>query len=191
MLLNYSSNEARCRRNRDGYTLIEIVVAMFLFMLVALGITAMAIQSQRISRSNIERNTAYTVVQGYIEQIKSLSIGEIKASIANNNIPLATVGISSTQTGNIEIADPLLIGQANTKAILLDLLSDGQGGESSITINVYITPTINDLSNESIYGVNALPAIEIILNFEYDALHLGTGQRLAGSLRIIKADITE
>jgi len=57
---------------RRGYSLIEVMMAVFVFSLMSAGIIASVIQTRRIAQLNVMRTVAYTVAQGYMEQILSM-----------------------------------------------------------------------------------------------------------------------
>jgi len=48
-------------RLRGGFTLLECMVAMTCFMVVALAVSAGILQAQRLAQLNVLRTTAYTV----------------------------------------------------------------------------------------------------------------------------------
>ncbi len=106
-----------------GFSLVEIMIAMVIFTMLALGITGTVIQSQRIAQNNILSNTAYTVVQGYLEQLKTISSGEIEAALlAPATVPLRTRSISALGSGNeTQVDDFLYLNGFNAKEILIDL----------------------------------------------------------------------
>ena len=175
----------------DGYTLVEVMMAVFVFSLVALGITATVIQSQRIAVSNILRSTAHNTAQGYLEQIKTLSSSEINESLDDPvNVPLPTIRLDpmavNTNPGDIEVADPLYLDQSNAKAITLNI--DKNDGNKLNTMQMSITPMIENLNDPS-YGADAVPAYEVTLDFDYEVRHLRGTSRQTGSLRMIMADV--
>lgn len=179
--MRYPRKRARSH-SKEGFSLIEVMLAMFVFSLVAIGITATVIQSQKVAQSNIFKNTAYTIVQGYLEQIKSISTYTILDAVSNDT-SIPTVSIDALATGNVEVEDGLLVDQENEKDVMIDL----QEGGEQVYMSLWITPTVNDLNT----GSSPIPAIEIILDFEYEVRHLQGIARRSGSLRIVKAETNE
>jgi len=175
-------------------SLIETMIAMVVFLMLALGITSAVVQSQQISQNNVIRNTAFTVAQGYIEQIKSLSLAEIRDAIEDpSGTPLPTMSISAIETGEIETEDPIFLdgpdrklrGQSdgsNFREILVDLKEDPKTGDlREITMDAWFDVDIEEVGSRS-------HSFAITVNFE--AALRGTNQRtVRGELRSIRADV--
>jgi Tfp pilus assembly protein PilV len=60
-----------------GFSLIEVAVAMTVFTLMIVGVFAAMLQSRKMTESSIYQNSAVTVVQGYIEQMKNMDFNEL------------------------------------------------------------------------------------------------------------------
>ena len=67
----------RPKRSRLGFTLVEVMIATFV---AAIGLTAgfaSLIQFAKMTKGAICENTATTVMQGFVEQIKSVNFAEL------------------------------------------------------------------------------------------------------------------
>ncbi len=180
----------------SGMSLIETMIAMVVFMVLALGITSAVIQSRQISQNNILRNTVYTASQGYLEQIKSLSLSEIRASIDDpDDVPLPTMSISSLDTGDVEIQDPIyldgpsksLSGQndgSNFRELLIDLQPASDDSDlREVTMEVWFDVDIEEVGSRS-------HSYAITVRFE--AYLRGRSQgRISGQIRGIRSDLNE
>lgn len=180
-------------KKTSGYSLMEVMVGMFVFSLVALGITATVIQSQKISQSNLFRNAAYTIVQGYLEQVKTMSTTDLAAALAEPvSVPLATLSVTSMtaqiEAGDLETADPLFLNVSNAKQVLVNIDDPAASTPVYYYMNIEITPSIVDM-NDSAFGADAIPAYEIKLDFNYEVRHKKGVATHAGSLRTIVANI--
>jgi len=148
-----------------GFTLLEVMVGMATFTLLALGITAGVLQSRRLSQLNVLRTSAYTVAQGYMEQIFSINPADLETASNPGNagsrtaIPTEAVNSLTSNASLVEKSDPLyvspitgnlpanmtwrtgtgLTGDAwNCKQILIDLATNGTGGNATpIVMNEY------------------------------------------------------
>lgn len=60
-----------------GSTLIELAIGSTVMAMVFAGVAGTFIQSRRLTESSIYMNSALTVVQGYLEQIKNLEFAEL------------------------------------------------------------------------------------------------------------------
>jgi hypothetical protein len=90
------------------------MVAMCCFMVMALGVSAGVMQATRLAQLNVLRTTAYTVAQGYMEQMLSINPANIEAAsepwVTNPPpIPTESVNSLSVNTTNIETSDPLWV----------------------------------------------------------------------------------
>lgn len=60
-----------------GLTLIEVTVALSILVLLMAGIFATLMQSRRLTESSIGQNAALTLVQGYMEQLKTMPLKDV------------------------------------------------------------------------------------------------------------------
>jgi len=87
---------------------------MATFTLLSLGITAAVLQSRRLSQLNVLRTSAYTVAQGYMEQIFSINPADLETASetwVNGRAPIPTEAVNSL-TANaalVEKSDPLFV----------------------------------------------------------------------------------
>jgi Tfp pilus assembly protein PilV len=54
-------------------TLVEVLIATIVFTLVMSGILATIIQTRRLTEGSVVQNSANTILQGYIEQMKTMA----------------------------------------------------------------------------------------------------------------------
>jgi hypothetical protein len=87
---------------------------MCCFLVLALGVSSAVMQSTRLAQLNVLRTTAYTVAQGYMEQMFSINAANIEAASepwVTNPPPIPTEAVNSlsSNTTSIEISDPLWV----------------------------------------------------------------------------------
>lgn len=175
-----------------GMTLVEVVVALTIFMLVAFGLAAAATQSQRLAHRNVLRNTLWTVAQGYIEQIKSISLVEIEAALADPDTqPIPTRSISALEReGDLELLDVLFLdgpdppvrggnSGSNHKQLLIDL-RESEEGVREILMDAWFDLDIRFLGSDEL-------TYEVLLRFEGE-LQRVPGTRTRGVLRTVRTD---
>jgi hypothetical protein len=135
------------------------MVGMATFTLLALGITAGVIQSRRLSQLNVLRTSAYTVAQGYMEQIFSINPADLESAsepwvTSRPAIPTEAINSMTTNATLVEKSDPLYVSPItgnypsgtnitartgtsltgdiwNNKQILIDLATNGTGGNAT------------------------------------------------------------
>ena len=177
------------RALNKAFTLVEIMIATFLFAIVAGGITAMVVQSQKIAQTNVIKNVAYATAESYLEQIKELPRSMIESALANpSTVPLPVTTISTSTLGQVDTTDTLYLNQANQKNILLAIDDTDPSNLKPLTVSITLTPTIVDLNDPS-YGPNAISAFMIQIDFTYEARHLRGIATQSGSVRALTTDI--
>lgn len=75
-------------------TLVEVVVALFVFAMLLIGILSVLLQTRRLSAASIAQNCALIIIQGYIEQIKNLPLQQFVN--ANPTDPLNNPQLTSS-----------------------------------------------------------------------------------------------
>ena len=72
-----NTSGADSRESTAGVTIVEIAVSMTILALVMIGIIAVMVQSRRTTEGSIYQNSANTIVQGYIEQMKNMELSDL------------------------------------------------------------------------------------------------------------------
>jgi Tfp pilus assembly protein PilV len=156
-------------RLRRGFTLLECMTAMLCFMIIALGVSAGVIQSQRLSQMNIMRNAAYNVAQGYMEQMLSINPADLEAASepwVSNRPPIPTEAVNSLTTNStaIEVSDPLYVSPMTTIPSGLNLTA-----RTDITGDVWNNKSILvDLLNSTASGSNSTATYPVTMNERLD-----------------------
>jgi type II secretory pathway pseudopilin PulG len=65
------------RSSTAGITLVEITVSMTILAMIMTGVIAVLVQSRRLTEGSIAQNSATTIVQGYIEQMKNMELSDL------------------------------------------------------------------------------------------------------------------
>jgi type II secretory pathway pseudopilin PulG len=155
-----------------GFTLLEVMVGMATFTLLSLGITAGVIQSRRLSQLNVLRTSAYTVAQGYMEQMLSINSANIESASetwVSSRPPIPTEAVNGTTTNAslVEISDPLYVSPVatpypaganltprtgtsltndvwNCKQVMIDMTTNSTGGSATpILMNEWLDVTVS------------------------------------------------
>ena len=123
-------------RATGGFTLLEVMMAMAILALVAVGVTQNLILTRGISESNIRDSTAVAAASGYLEQIKAMEYEQILATVRDPSAPLPTV----LNQGD---PDPIYLDEWMTKMIVIDEDIDS-GSERTMPFHVRVG--IDDLA---------------------------------------------
>jgi prepilin-type N-terminal cleavage/methylation domain-containing protein len=140
-------------RKTSGFTLVEVLLSLVIFAMIALGVTQTLILTRGIAESNIREVTANAVASGYLEQLKSMPYERIVSSVRDTSIPLPTVL-------SLGEADPLMVGEWLTKSIVIDEDPD-LGTERHMPLHVKVE--VDDLSGS---GNGVILGIELAFAWE-------------------------
>jgi len=125
----FRSRAARGRvANQRGMTLLEVLFAVAILTLAVGGLFATFLQSRRLTEGSVYQNAALTIVQGYIEQMKNMDIGQLVGGYD-------AAGNPQLNTSSFSI--PVYYDD-----LTLDALQTSTGTPPSITaVNSGVTPT--------------------------------------------------
>ena len=181
-------NTIRRSKAKNGFTLAEVVIGLVVFSVLATSTAVAFVQTQKLAHSNVMHNTARTVIQGYVEQIKGVQYYRLLESLNDpNNIPLPTKSVSSLAIGDdIKIDDDLYLNQANNKEILLDILQRDDGTFDTHTMSVLITPRVTN-----VFDTEGIEVLEFTIEFEYQSIFSGVQATHGGMVRFIKTSVSE
>lgn len=82
-VLIYRHRPASRNSGLSGFTLIEILIASLVMTIMFGGLLAMMIQSRRLTDGSVVQNSAVTILQGYIEQMKNMDYASLAVSPAS------------------------------------------------------------------------------------------------------------
>ena len=153
-------------------TLAEIVIGMAVFSLVAGGIVALTIQSRRMAESAIRENTAATVTQGYLEQIKSIEYSALVDAIADPG----TIAIS-TKTDQ-DTNDPIMLNVTNQKTLILNTADDGT---PTSFMRFWISPTATNLAG------TGRRAVAFTIRFAWEGNDRQVGDVRTSTIRFVRS----
>lgn len=200
-------------RSRIGFSLVETVMGMTVLTMLAAGTTAGVLLSQRIANSNVAQNTAFTVAQGYMEQVKSMEYVLLTTAhdnyiqnksavdgwgvLANDayttnstaaKIMLDTKSIDSSLAGtaaitNIEMDAPLYIGAQVQRDVLLDIKDPGLDTQRELMMPMRFQIDINNLNDTAV----DYRALEITIAYEYEAKLRGARVWRTEQLNFVKS----
>ncbi len=168
--------EVHRHRASRGMTLIEVMIGMGIFAIGVASIVSGLVFSQRVAEQNLLRETALTVAQTYLENLKSIPWTDISGADAT---PTVFTGLGNTVltrtplTNNTTVTLPPFDFR-NTPAFA--------GDDMTITLRVNVTPAPNA---DAFHPVSAR---NIVLAYNWS---VGSGNaRTAGSgvLRVTRSN---
>lgn len=195
---------ARVRR-RAGFTLVETVIAATLLSMGVIAVFASLLYSRSLSEGSIYQNSAVTIVQGYIEQMKNMEFTDLPYTTPAGTV-VAGSGTIATQIPtrlNAASADPIIISTATTIPALSTINITASTALTGVTDNVKIidinsTPStaddlrlnlrvwIQDISNS---GVSATQVRSITIQYAWQSGAGAKARVMRGSVRTIRSAV--
>ena len=164
------------RQRRRAFTLVEVLIASLVLTVTSGGILAMIIQSRRLTEGSIVQNSVVTIMQGYIEQVKSMEYGLLAVSLptapsVNPTIPTVldeatpdplTLSWGSPPTAIPAIGTTPTGAVTNTKSIAIKNPAVNPNDTLTLTIWVWVQD-LTDIPN----NVGGSKAITMIYTYQF------------------------
>ena len=154
-------------------TLVETVVAMTVFSLIAAGVIGLTVQSRRMAESAIRENTAATVAQGYLEQIKSIEYQALVDAIGD------PTGISIPTKTDQDTNDPILLNVQNQKTLVIHT----KNGTPARFMRFWITVRGRDLA------AAGREALEFTVQFQWEGNDRRMGEIKNSTIRFVRSHV--
>ena len=189
---------------RRGLTLIEVLVSVTVLTVLTVGILGGLLQSRRLTEGSIYQNSALTIVQGYLEQIKNMEFSSLPYRLSNDTL-IAGGGATADEIPTLSdqnTPDPLRISSGapplvtalvpgttaptgvidNVKSI--DINQTANIATDNLQLRIWVW--IQDVSNTAI---DATQVRAITLIYQYRVGDGGRGRWVVGSVRNIRSSV--
>jgi prepilin-type N-terminal cleavage/methylation domain-containing protein len=177
----------RPRTGSDGFTLIEVIIASSVFVVLAAGVLTSTVMTRRSMNQALMRNIAFDAAQGFLDQFKGQSFGNIKnlmtgttpiTLICNDvrNQKTASVSVQANQTDFLTLEN--LTGTLGDQRIPINTTNPDEpntpaGAEKALESMVYVPQygirvTLSPVTDTPPANVDGSPnAIRITVNYRY------------------------
>ena len=182
-----------------AFTLIEVLISSLVLAILSGGILSMIIQSRRLTEGSIVQNSVVTIMQGYIEQAKSMEYSLLAPSLPsapsiNPTIPTVldqatpdplTLSWGAPPTTLPAIGTTPTGAVTNTKTIAIK--NPAVNPNDSITLTIWIW--VQDLTAipNNISGSNAITSKAITIIYTYQFRDGGRTRSTRNSIRTIRS----
>lgn len=156
--------------------MVEMVVAMGILAMVSVGLISVTYQVRSTAEQAVYQNTALTLAQGYMEQLRSLDYTSLNtAAVSSQPLPL----INASGTGVLdESGNPLNSGDWARETVYLDVNAAGQPTQP---LRFRFRTVLTRLTGN---------AIGVEITVFYEASHLaGITRSYTGSLRSVRSSV--
>jgi len=179
-----SSPLDRCRNRQEGYNLVEVIVGMSIFSLMVMGVLSLTFQVRASSEEAVYNNTALTLAQAYLEQMRSSDFATLQAAALDTT---GSVGMELTASDGTLLTDTnggiLNNGDWAEEVIMLDEDPDGNPRQP---LTFRFRPVLVDLASNT---SNAADGVEIMLYYE-STYNFGSPRTQNGTLRTVRSNVS-
>jgi Tfp pilus assembly protein PilV len=195
---------SRARRADRGLTLVEVMIASTVMCMLVGGILATVIQSRRLTEGSIVQNSANTILQGYIEQMKTMAFDTdlvcSPSSAPNPYVVGTSLSVPCARDETAAGQDPIYLSAGTPPATLPPIGTTPTGAVDNNHAISIKTPAVNpnDTLNLNLWlwvvdqsdplnrpNVQQCKAITLIYTYQF--LDGGRIRQVRGSLRTVRS----
>lgn len=177
-------NKAKPRlKSKKGFSLIEVMIAAMIMSILGFGTLSGLLQARRMTEGSIYLNTATTIAQGYIEQLKNMDFDLLDNATIDNLINQGNPDslIVSPMVANPEIGNDET-DMTNTRLIDINNTPETETDDLVFSVIVYIED-ITDLKA----GVEE--SRRIVMRYEYTDGSTGTVRQFGNTIYAIRSQV--
>lgn len=164
-----------------GVTLVELMVALGLFAMLSISVIAVTFQVRSMSEQVVYQNTALTLAQGYMEQIRHLDYTTLQAAAVSNTV---AIPLDQTTGAAVTAVAGGIFRNGSTSREIIYLDQNAQGTPIQ-PLTFQFTPTLvslEALSSPIASGVEITIDYQITYNF-------GVTRTIRGALRSARSSV--
>lgn len=176
-MLEYSN-----ARSKAGVTLVEIMVALFILGAGFTGLFSGFIQTRVLTQGSIYQNTAISIANSYMEQLKAIEFVALETNPIPNLVHEGSTGAMTTSPVINDFESGANTDVANTFTIDINNTPDVEEDDMTLRIFVYI----DDLTDQA-NGIDE--SRKIVIRYEADYSALGRNSTFSNVLRSIRSDV--
>jgi prepilin-type N-terminal cleavage/methylation domain-containing protein len=93
-----------CKNRIEGFTLIELMVAVVILSIATIGLLDVYTRYTRINMDNVMRNEAMRIAEGRLEQIRNLPFNQLTSTVVAATFPTSVTGTVRKVTTTFNVA---------------------------------------------------------------------------------------
>lgn len=185
-------------------TIFEVCISATVLAMLVLGILTALLQSRRLTEGSIYQNSAITIVQGYLEQMKNMEFTSLPYTLADGSIhagPGSTVDEVLTRidestldtlrisTGAIPNVASITPGSTGSTGIIDNdkVIDINQSATTNDDLRLRLWVWIQDLSNSN--STTPCQALAITIIYQYRITNGTRSRWYVGSVRNIRSSV--
>ncbi|GAB5560131.1 MAG: hypothetical protein SynsKO_17780 [Synoicihabitans sp.] len=167
-----------------AFSLIEVIVGLTIFSFMIVGILSLTFQVRAASEEAVYNNTALTLAQAYLEQMRSSDFATLQAAALDTS---GTVDLNLVSSGGTLLTDKKG-GVFNNKDWAKEtiMLDEDDAGNPRQPLTFQFRPILKDLN--SLLGGTA-DGVEIVLWYK-SVYNFGSRRIQIGTLRTVRSNVS-
>ena len=171
-------------QSKSAFSLIEVAVGITIFSFMIVGILGLVFQVRASSEEIVYNNTALTLAQAYLEQMRSSDFATLRAAALDTSGTVDLNLISSAGTVLTDTSGGVFAnGDWATETIMLD--EDAEGNPRQ-PLTFRLRPQVVDLWSTT---GGAADGVEITLWYQ-SSYNFGSIRTQTGSLRTVRSNVS-
>lgn len=172
------------RRSTNGFSLIEVIVGLGIFTMMMIGILHLTFQVRASAEEAVYNNTALTLAQAYLEQMRSSDFATLQAAAADAS---GTIDLNLISSAGTLLTDKNGgVFSNNDWANETIMLDEDEAGNPRQPLKFELRPVLTDLS--SVTGGIA-DGVEIVLWYR-SRYNFGMERTQIGTLRTVRSNVS-
>lgn len=174
---------SRTRSSKKGVTLIEVMVALTILGIGFAGLFSGFLHSRRLAIGSIYQNTAFTIANSYLEQLRSAEFITLDSNPINGLM-------SEGQNDSLDVSptpSDVMVGNSATdiaNTFTIDINNTPANETDDMTLRIFLY--IDDLTN---LGGGIENTRHIIIRYEADYLAAGYNQSFNNTIRVVRSEV--
>lgn len=160
-----SAHPYRSRRQgpQSGLTIVEVMVSLGVLAMLMMGLFASLLQSRRLTEASIYQNSANTIIQGYIEQMKNMEFEELSRTVIPTRLDESTLDTLTPSTVAVVDPDTVVLGTVPTGVTnnvkVVDVNNTPTITTDDLTLNIWVwvqgmdSPAAATLAQSRVLGI--------------------------------------
>jgi len=171
------------RGPQTAMTLIETIIALGLLAILSISVISLTFQIRSNAEQAVYQNTALTLAQGYMEQIRHLDYTTLR-SVAQDSSSAVTLPIENGSGSAITPVSGTFFGNGvwSTETIYLD---QNAAGQPTQPLTFKFRPVLTSLETVT-SGVGS--GVEVVI-FYQTTYNFGVTRTINGSLRSVRSSV--
>lgn len=166
-----------------GFNIVEVIVGMAIFSFMVVGVLALTFQVRASSEEAVYNNTALTLAQAYLEQMRSSDFATLQTAAVDTSGSVGLDLISSSGTVLTDTSGGVLAnGDWASETIMLD---EDEAGNPRQPLTFKFRPVLVDLTTAT---SGQADGVEIMLYYE-TTYNFGSVRTKNGSLRTVRSNV--